>query len=53
MTDWIDNALICPKTGTPLKREGNYYVSQSTPAWKYRIENDVPILLPTEAEPAN
>ncbi|MEZ7898132.1 MAG: hypothetical protein QMB98_04900 [Flaviflexus sp.] len=50
MSDWFEEALRCPKTGTPLKREGDYYISTSAPAWKYRIENGVPILLPTEAE---
>lgn len=52
MSEWIEQALRCPKTGTPLSRQGDYYVSSSTPAWKYRIEKDVPILLPTEAERA-
>lgn len=50
MTDWIQDALRCPKTGAPLQREGDFYVSDSTPSWRYRIENGVPILLPTEAE---
>ncbi|WP_182353723.1 Trm112 family protein [Flaviflexus huanghaiensis] len=50
MTDWIRSALRCPKTGTELRREGDWYISSSTPAWRYRIENEVPILLPTEAE---
>lgn len=50
MTDWIRDALRCPKTGAPLVREGDFYVSDSTPVWRYRIENGVPILLPTEAE---
>ena len=50
MNDWIQDALRCPKTGAPLRREGDSYISDSTPAWRYRIENGVPILLPTEAE---
>ena len=53
MTDWIESALRCPKTGTELTREGEVYVSASSPAWRYRIDNGVPILLPTEAEQVN
>lgn len=50
MNNWLDSVLRCPKTGAELVKEGNSYVSTGTPAYRYRIEDGVPILLPQEAE---
>lgn len=50
MTDWLNEALRCPKTGQRLVRDGDFLRTEATPGFRYPVRSGVPILLPDEAE---
>lgn len=50
MNSWLETVLRCPITGASLTRDGDSYVSTGSPTYRYRIEANVPNLLPGEAE---
>ncbi|MDO4666043.1 MAG: hypothetical protein Q4A71_07600 [Actinomycetaceae bacterium] len=50
MTTWLEQYLVCPRSGEKLVKQGDYLVAVNA-GWAYPVAGSVPILLPTAALP--